>query len=185
MAEPFVDDVKPNARRKSGANVNRSLTGRQQKENSMMLGLNAKDFDQRDNSEMPGRPSRKAKNQDDNLLTTGGTGGGHRPGSGGRARGRRDEERTDLRRTKTSAHKAQPRRSIFVGGTSKKVNFGDELDPLGERDKDASSDRGLPDSDDDLGVGKDNGARMDLAGYNARRKERLRPFDFSMDASED
>ena len=98
---------------------------------------------------------RKTKGKDGDNVFTSGSGGasGSRPGSGGGSGARlgiKDDIRSDLKRQKTVAAKAAPRRSIFVGLTSshaKKVNFADGLDLSAE--KDVSSDR-IDESDDEI-----------------------------------
>ena len=85
--------------------------------------------------------------------------------------------RSDLKRQKTVAANKQ-RKSIFGALTTsqmqqKKVNFGDGLDLSAEKDNQSV---GSSDSEGEGDKGK--GERLDLLGYNRRRKDKLREFDF-------
>ena len=134
-----------------------------------MAGLQKDDFAQ-DRSQRV-TPSKKAKNQGDALASSG------RPSSGKRTSSHKDEMRSDLKRQKTVAANKQ-RKSIFGALTTsqmqqKKVNFGDGLDLSAEKDNQSVR------SSDSEGEGdKGKGERLDLLGYNRRRKDKLREFDF-------
>ena len=175
MSQPFEDSgEKPSGKRPSY--VNKSLTSKMP--NPGMLGIDKRDF-ANDRSENYGRKS-KSKKSEDAVFTSG---SGSRPGSGGKSgarKGIKDEVRNELRTQKTLAT-AKKRQSLFVGimphSHAKKVNFADGLDLLDDG-KDHSSDR-IDESDEEVGADKAN--RLDLAGYNQKRKDKLKAFNFKKD----